>query len=348
MNQKWPPALCELLRKCWHEDKNSRPTMAEVEAELQVLLQQEKDRCQVRAGSLGSRLEQWLTCRKGDLTQDAAKRRRVMLGLCARILISIASVAMLIASFSIAFETPQPTSPSPTSSSESSGNANASIALSTVAIIGLYSCLFSHLRVWPLIPQEMDSIESLEELHGSEQLASSPFSPRRSSLGLSRAGTGPGTGSLSGSTSVIKALGNISGEKTAKNSQYHSNAEGAESLGALDVNASVLDGLSGLDYPSDVEFFDTINIDDSHGKGHGSTNSFLNGSLSYNSMGVETGSTSNNNSSDVAAVLFPSFKGSGGGTYLNNSAGKRSSRSNGNSSEDYSPSFNPMMAPTFV
>lgn len=49
IDPRWPPAFSELLRNCWHEDKNARPSFADVTLELSQLVQEEESRHQQQA-----------------------------------------------------------------------------------------------------------------------------------------------------------------------------------------------------------------------------------------------------------------------------------------------------------
>jgi serine/threonine protein kinase len=43
LDVRWPPAFGELLRKCWHEDKNARPSFEEISRELAQLVADEEE-----------------------------------------------------------------------------------------------------------------------------------------------------------------------------------------------------------------------------------------------------------------------------------------------------------------
>jgi serine/threonine protein kinase len=55
LDVKWPPAFCELLRNCWHEDKNARPSFAEVASALAALVAEEEEVNAAKSKHCGTR-----------------------------------------------------------------------------------------------------------------------------------------------------------------------------------------------------------------------------------------------------------------------------------------------------
>lgn len=55
LDPNWPPAFCDLLRSCWHEDKNARPSFVEVEARLAQLVAEEEEAHAIKSSACVAR-----------------------------------------------------------------------------------------------------------------------------------------------------------------------------------------------------------------------------------------------------------------------------------------------------
>ena len=318
MNPQWPTAFKELLQRCWHEDKNNRPNMTEVEEILADLLQKEQLLSEARENSVFQRIKRIVLC-KDDLAAVNGRKRKSIRCMCVRLLAFIVSVAMLIASFAITFSAPQPVS-NVSVTSTTHEHSREAIALAVIAVIGLYSCAFSFWHVWPIIPKEFpdDNPANAAELHGMDP-AQVPINNDNDGMI-----TNP-------TTSEQK-------RRSHSTSSFH---------GHIDLREVVEDGV-GCNVR--LEFFDTINIDDSHGK--------QSGNLATSSSDRICGTYSKsgeilllNNNELPFPSLHRSAKRSGPHTPPSKSAS--TTISNGGESgihisDEFAPSFNPMMQPTFV
>jgi hypothetical protein len=324
--------------------------MTEVEAELREMLDAELQREEERENGCTRRTLRLLRCEaEGDAASSSgkgkAKARRQLSGLVVRVVCSLAAIAALGVSIARSIRAHHP---SPSSSSSSSSAST--IALAMFSSFAIYAALFAQLRVWPLIPgpaaQSLRGVDGLEEVvHGTAAGEGPPDTPPKLS---------PGSPLHSSTGEAAMAMGK------RRSSQYH-HAGGGDQLGILDASCNSLEA---LDYHSDVEFFDTINIDDSHGKGsHYSMSSQSSGSRVFVSAASGTGTGPGNGTGETAAALFPSLSFSFDKNGNHRTSGRRASSlligavsgggaggggGGGGGGEEAATAFNPLNSPTFV
>lgn len=350
--------------------------MIEVERELQELVQAELLREEQRRNLLINRLIRsvcwWFRDGENDpqnqMQQEGVKDRHKFLAMVARCGVTVVGIVLLTVALSNALAyrrnatANEPTKPPPVAAT--------AISMATIASLGLYAAFFSQLRMWPFIPQPHTISHSPNtEMHGTES------AHRNGQTHQSNSQSGGGV------NGILSAA-----EAAAKKSQYRQywNSQGSEPLGVLDVNCCSLDGLG---YNAEMEFFDTINIDDSVGKGSYSSSVSISNSYSqnFNTITNGAGATQNHNNSnnaisnnantsnsDSSAAIFPSLgfsfdlNLSGRRTFASGKLTRRASgnsNNNGNNNnanggngseyssvEEFSPSFNPINSspPTFV
>lgn len=298
--------------------------MTEVEEILGDLLQREQLLSEARENSVLQRIKRVVLCKDEDLGTEIGRKSRAFRCMCIRLLTSSVSIAMLIASFSITFASPQPVSNSSVTSA-SQEHSREAITLAVIAVVGLYACVFSLCQVWPIIPSEL-SDDAPAELHR--------ITPVQTQLNIDNSGM------------MVNPI-----------------SDQAENI---EISETVEGGM-GMSCNARLEFFDTINMDDSNGKGNGnlttgSPDRIITGSYSKSgenySLNNNGANNSNNNFNDVSGViLFPSLhRNAKRGSQTPPPKSTATATSIGGSGEsgvhyntdEFAPSFNPMMHPTFV
>jgi len=127
LDVNWPPAFNELLRKCWHEDKNARPSFKEVAAELAELVADEEEAEAARSNNFVTRLQ-------------AALLHYVTLLHPVYILIS---VVLLAVSFILSTQHKH----------ETDNDVSAGAILAAFSGLALYASVVNYLcGAWPLVP----------------------------------------------------------------------------------------------------------------------------------------------------------------------------------------------------
>ena len=124
---RWPPAFCELLRNCWHEDKNARPSFREIASELAELVAEEE----AIEAAHSNRCSTYTCTSLVDLL------------LCLRPLYMLVSLVLLGCSFILSTQHEQ----------EVDNDISAGAILSALAALALYASTLNYMcGAWPAVP----------------------------------------------------------------------------------------------------------------------------------------------------------------------------------------------------